>query len=187
MFRCTLENLNQSWSAFIRAPNFYFICYISRVIFVCRLLAASFCVPLPPSRRHRSWFQQLRAYVPFFPQSAFGFSYPAVSYWISFEVCVFHRAFCNWVQPWNLTEINWVWGPCWPIGKRSFPSPNSSRNCPLGSTPLYTVCKVINFSAQGLMTLSSNFRKSKKSVKPCQDKRQKKGNVDPKMVMKIVH
>ena len=44
-----VANLNQSRSAFIRAPNFYFICYISSVIFVCRLLAASFCVPLPPS------------------------------------------------------------------------------------------------------------------------------------------
>ena len=52
-----VANLNQSRSAFIRAPNFCFICYISSVIFVCRLLAASFCVPLPPScivRRHRS-------------------------------------------------------------------------------------------------------------------------------------
>ena len=71
-----VANLNQSRSAFIRAPNFCFICHISSVIFVCRLLAASFCVPLPPScivRRHRSWFQQLGAYFPFFPQVVLGF------------------------------------------------------------------------------------------------------------------
>ena len=47
-------NLSQSRSAFIRAPYFYFICHISSIIFVCRLLATSFCVPLPPRFWHRS-------------------------------------------------------------------------------------------------------------------------------------
>ena len=53
------------------------------------------CVPLPPNCRHRSCLQQVGTYVPFFPQSGFGFSYPAVLYLVSFEVCVFPRAFCN--------------------------------------------------------------------------------------------
>ena len=90
-----VANFNQSRSAFIRAPNVYFICYISSVLFVCSLVAASFCVPLPPGCRHRSCLQQVGTYVPFFPQSGFGFSYPAVLYLVSFEVCVFRRAFSN--------------------------------------------------------------------------------------------
>ena len=57
-----------------------FFVFASFVIFVNRHLAASFFVPLPQSCRHRSRFQQAGVYVPFFPQSGFGFSYTAVSY-----------------------------------------------------------------------------------------------------------
>ena len=69
-----------------------FILFANFVIFVNRHLAASFCVPLPPSYRHRNRFQRAGVYVPFFPQSGFGFSYTAVPY---LEVYFRHRVFCN--------------------------------------------------------------------------------------------
>ena len=55
-----------------------FAIYISSVIFVCRLLTASFCVLLPLSCLHRSWFQQVGAYVAFFSTKCQLFSQASV-------------------------------------------------------------------------------------------------------------
>ena len=78
-------NLNEFRSAYIRAPNFYF--YFPILLYFIgfwQLVFAYFC---PRVVGTTADFQHVGGYVPFFPQSGFGFSYSAVTYSVSCEIC----------------------------------------------------------------------------------------------------
>ena len=75
-----------------------FILFANFVIFVYRLLAASFCVPLHPSCRHCGWFQQARVYAPFFPLAPV-FIFVWLSFWVVWAKSSFPMLPCNPLQP----------------------------------------------------------------------------------------
>ena len=66
----------------------------------------------PRSWRHCSWVQQVGVYVPSFPQSGVGFSYPVVQYLLRRRVLQPSVFWCVG----GSFAINWLWGPRWPIG-----------------------------------------------------------------------
>ena len=70
--------------------NFNFVNFeIIYFFFVISLSCSSFRIPQPHSWRHRSCFQQVGGICSLFPQSGFGFSYPAVSYIFSEGASIF--------------------------------------------------------------------------------------------------
>ena len=75
-----------------------FILFANFVIFVYRLLAASFCVPLHQSCRHCSWFQQAGVYVPFFPLAPV-FIFVWLSFWVVWAKSSFPMLPRNPLQP----------------------------------------------------------------------------------------
>ena len=82
-------NSNQSRSEFIPTPNFYFICQCLLYLFVgiwYSLVSVYLCLRVDDTAASFSR-RGLGAYVPYFPRNSFAFSYPAVSYFASLEVC----------------------------------------------------------------------------------------------------